>query len=181
MPQRPLEARRTVAPRARRPDASFASRVRFREAGARGISALVALINEAYRPVDWWLFGHVRTSEDELRRSLSDPETTHVVAEVDGELAGHFALHLRQDGAEFGLVARAEQFAGQGLPALLVQEAERRARDAGYEEMELGCIRENGLQAYYESLGYRGVREERSRQWGAQQDFTLVHMRRKLR
>lgn len=141
---------------------------------------LVRVINDAYRRIDWWLFGHARTTDDELLLSLADPATTLIVVEVDGKLAGHVALHLRPGRAEFGLMARAPEFAGTGLPSLIVEEVERRARDAGYEEMHLGCIRENGLQEYYESLGYEAVSEERSRLWRALQDFTLVHMRKGL-
>ena len=155
--------------------------VRFRLVRAADVPALVALINDAYRPVDWWLFKQLRTDASDLRERLADPQAQPIVAEHDGRIAGHLALWLRPDEAEFGLLATAVELQGRGIGTLLVEEAERRARDAGYAEIGLHCVHENGLPAYYASLGYRVTHEERGRMWGADRDWTLVQMAKALR
>ncbi|MBF6599539.1 MAG: GNAT family N-acetyltransferase [Dehalococcoidia bacterium] len=180
MPQRPIEARRTVGASHRTPDAATRAGVRIREATPGDVPALVTLINAAYKPVDWWLFEQLRTDGEELLDALADPDGTLIVAEMDGALAGHLALWLRPDEAHFGLLATGPAFQGRGIAPLLIAEAERRARDAGYHALGLGCIRENGLPAYYESLGYRVTQESPSRLWDARQEFTYVEMAKDL-
>lgn len=155
--------------------------VRFRPARAADVPALVALINDAYRPVDWWLFKQLRTDADELRERLADPQAQLIIAEHDGRISGHLALWLRPDEAEFGLLATAVDLQGRGIATLLVEEAERLARDIGYAKIRLHCVQENGLPAYYASLGYRVTHEERGRMWDATQEWTHVYMVKELR
>jgi predicted N-acetyltransferase YhbS len=181
MPQCPLEARRTVGAAHRDADAGTRAAVRIRDATADDVPALVELINAAYKPVDWWLFGQLRTDGEELRDALHDPDGRLIVAEIDGVLAGHLALWLRPDKAHFGLLATAVAQQGRGIAPLLIEEAERRARDAGYEELGLGCVRENGLPPYYESLGYRVASESTGQLWDAKEEFTFVQMSKALR
>jgi len=181
MPQRPLEARRTVGGAHRTADAALRSAVHIREAAPDDVPALVELINAAYQPVDWWLFGQYRTDAEELSDALHDPDGQLIVAEVDGALAGHLVLWLRPDEAHFGLLATDVAYQGRGIAPLLIAEAERRARDAGYLSIGLGCIAENGLPGYYASLGYEVVSESRGQLWDANQEFTFVQMSKGLR
>ena len=83
--------------------------------------------------------------------------------------------------------ATAPGMQGRGIATMLMQEAERRARDAGFDRLQLGCIRENGLQDYYESLGFSVDREERTRRaphtdaTDATTEYTSVYMSKELR
>jgi GNAT superfamily N-acetyltransferase len=180
MPQRALQARRVVGA-ARTPDAATRAAVRFRLATAGDVPALVALINAAYAPVDWWLFGHARTDGAETRAALADARAQVSVGELEGRAVAHGILRLEDAAAELGLVAVAPEAQSRGIGALLIAETERRARDAGFDVLYLHCIRENGLPAYYAALGYAEAGEERTRNWGARQEFTLVHMTKALR
>ncbi len=181
MPQRPLEARRTVGGAHRTADAALRDAMILRTATEADVPALVELINAAYQPVDWWLFGQYRTDAEELRDALHDPDGQLIVAEVDGILAGHLVLWLRPDEAHFGLLATDVGHEGRGIAPLLIAEAERCARGAGYANIGLGCIAENGLPAYYASLGYEVVSESRGQLWDAKQEFTYVQMSKSLR
>ncbi|HZP58087.1 MAG TPA: GNAT family N-acetyltransferase [Dehalococcoidia bacterium] len=157
--------------------------MRFRLATAGDVPALVALINAAYAPVDWWLFGHARTDGAETRAALADARAHAqvIVGELEGRAVAHGILRLEDAAAELGLVAVARQAQSRGIGALLIAETERRARDAGFDALHLHCIRENGLPAYYAALGYAEAGEERTRDWGARREFTLVHMTKALR
>jgi len=182
MPQRPIEARRPVAAaRAKQPDAATTESVRLRDGTADDAPALVALINAAYRPVDWWLFEQLRTDAEELSDVFANPDAQVIVAEIDGSVAGDVVLTLRPGAADIGLVAVAPDAQGRGIATLMIAEAERRARAAGHDALHLHCIRENGLQPYYESLGYAAAGEEHGRMWESLHEFTLVHMRKVLR
>ena len=154
--------------------------MRLRDGTADDVPTLVALINAAYKPIDWWLFEQLRTDGEELERLAVDPNGEMIVAELDGRTVGHVALTMEDDGAHVGLVAVDPAVQGRGIATLLMAEAERRTRDAGREALHLHCIRENGLQEYYESLGYAAADEERGRMWDALHEFTLVHMRKDL-
>ena len=184
MPQRPIEARRPVAPaHAKQPDAETRAAVRLREALPAESPALVELINAVYKPVDWWIFEQLRTDVDEIARLVDDDAVAVIVAEMDGGVVGHVALTMSEGDADahIGLVAVAREAQGRGVGTLLMAEAERRAGAAGRTETHLHCVRENGLQEYYESLGYAVCGEERGRMWGALHEFTLVEMKKDLR
>jgi GNAT superfamily N-acetyltransferase len=154
--------------------------VRFRSASEADVRALVELINAAYEPVDFWLFGVLRTDAEQLHVLLADREVSLVVAELDSGLAGHVELSFRHGRAMFGLLATASPARGRGVGTLLVEEAERRARAAGFRAIWLECVRENGLEDYYDSLGYRTVATEEGRMWDARHDWTLARMKKDL-
>lgn len=172
--------------RAKPPDPALRARIRIRDARPDDAAAIVSLVNAAYRPRDWWLFGVLRTSEDEYRASTTKPGAASIVAELHADAAGHVALWLEPDGAWLGMLATAPSMQGRGIATLLMDEAERRARDAGYREMRLDCVRENGLVEYYESLAYTIEHEERGRvrphaaAGDATRDWTRVYMRKPL-
>ena len=195
MPQRPLEARRAVAPaRAKQPEASLLARVVVRNATGADVPALVRLINDAYRPIDWWLFERPRVRDEaDYRDELERTGGTSIIAELDGRAVAHTVLWLHRDGAWpgawIGMFATAPQMQGRGIATMLMDEAERRARGAGFDRLQLGCIRENGLQDYYESLGFTVDREERTRRVphssgdaiAATAEYTSVYMSKELR
>lgn len=157
--------------------------MRLRDATEDDIPALVAVINAAYTPIDWWLFGRLRTSVAEYREEMSRPGASAVVAELHGSIVAHIAISLGYwDGAAwFGKLSTAPEAQGQGVATLLVEEAERRARDAGYDLLYLDCVRENGLVEYYASLGYAVEHEEVGRDLESLHDWTRTTMSKRLR
>lgn len=183
--QRPIGSTpRRMPGAAKQPSAEVRARVRLRDATEDDIQALVDIINAAYRPVDWWLFGRLRTSEEEYRRELGKPGAQSIIAERDSEPVAHVALWLERSGtwagAWIGMVATAPQAQGQGIATLLAEEVERRAASAGFRVVKLSCVRENGLVEYYESLGYEVEREERGLMWDALHEWTHTYMRKAL-
>ena len=63
---------------------------------------------------------------------------------------------------------------------MLIGEAERAARDAGFDTLTLDCARELGLPPFYASLGYTVVREDVGMYLGAERPITKVTMTKKL-
>jgi GNAT superfamily N-acetyltransferase len=147
----------TAPVRAKSPDAAFAASVAFRLATHTDVHALVPMINDAYMREAWRL-PPPRTDDAHLHEELGQPWTRMILAEVDGALAGSINLALHEE-PHFGLFAVAKRHQGRGLAALLVAEAERRAREAGRTTMRCDCAKELGLAPFYESLGYRIERE----------------------
>jgi ribosomal protein S18 acetylase RimI-like enzyme len=186
MPQRALEARDAVGVArpacARQPDAGVRASLRLRAPEPRVIPALVELINAAYKPRDWWLFEQLRTSEEGFLHETGKPGAQSIVGEIDGRPVAHVVLWLQDDGAWIGMLATAVEQQGRGIATVLVEEAERRARAAGYSELRLDCVRENGMPAYSESLGFLIEREERGRGHTrtAADEWTRVYMRKRL-
>ncbi len=153
----------------------------LRLANEADVPALVALINDAYKPIDWWLFGRLRTSEDDYRNETGKTGAHTIVAEIAGAIVAHAVLWLQEDGAWIGLFATARDRQGRGIGTIVMEEAEHRARAAGFTRLQLDCVRENGLQAYYESLGFAVEREEHGRMRDATADWTRVYMAKVLR
>jgi GNAT superfamily N-acetyltransferase len=180
MSQRPLEERIPVAAHPHEPEAAFAERVRMRDATADDIATLVPLINAAYRERDGWLFSRMRVDEEFLREEFGDERTTTIVADIDGGTAGFAVVRRRDDHAEFGLLAVHRAWQRNGLARLIVAHAEKLSRDAGFSELRLDCIRENGLPPFYEALGFTVHAESFASRWNSSQPFTLVEMRKSL-
>jgi ribosomal protein S18 acetylase RimI-like enzyme len=186
MPQRPIEARDAVAPnaRAKQPSASVRARLVLRDATNADVPKLVSIINDAYKAVDWWLFQRERTDEADLRREMAKPGAVSVVGEINGVPVAHVLVWLNASepfrGAWIGMLAVAPECQGRGIATALVEEAERRMVDGGYNEALLDCVRENGLVGYYQSLGFSVIREERGRHWEATAEWTRVYMSKPL-
>ena len=192
MPQRPLEARRALAPaRAKEPEPWLLERIRVRDGNDADVPALVRLINEAYRPVDWWIFERPRVRDEaEYRNELETSGGKGIVVDLDGVPVAHAVLWLNRDqwrGASIGMFATAREVQGKGIATILMHEAERRAREAGFDRLNLDCVRENGLPDYYESLGFTAEREKRmlahphSNSGNATSEWTRVYMSKELR
>jgi ribosomal protein S18 acetylase RimI-like enzyme len=180
MPQRALEVGDAVAPRAKRPDTAFATRVRFRTGDGGDVPTATAVINEAYLR-EAWLLPPPRITEDRLREEMGDPGAALVIAEVDGELAGCVRLRHRERDTYFGLLAVATSHQGRGLASMLVGRVEEMARDAGSPAVRLDCAKENNLVPLYESMGYRVEREVPDSYYGTKGPITVSYMAKELR
>jgi ribosomal protein S18 acetylase RimI-like enzyme len=180
VPQRPIEERDAVAPRAKQPDAAVAARVRFRVGGDADVPAVVPLINEAYLR-EAWLLPPPRTTVDDLREELLTPGAALLIAEVDGALAGCVRIKQRERDTYFGLLAVAPAQQGRGLASLIVAKVEEIARRAGSEAVRLDCAKENKLPPLYESMGYIVEREETDAYYGKKGPITVSHMKKDLR
>ncbi len=193
MPQRSLEARRTLAPaRAKEPDPALVARIVVRDATNADVPAIVRLVNDAYRPVDWWIFERARVSDEaEYRDEVEKKGGVGLVVELDATPVAHAAIWFDSDwspgSAWVGMFATVPDMQGHGIGTVLMREAERRARDAGFDRLHLDCVRENGLTDYYESLGFTVDSEERRRGLphgeprDAAAEWTLVNMSKDLR
>jgi GNAT superfamily N-acetyltransferase len=180
MPQRPLEERDAVAPRAKQPDAALAARVRFRVGGDADVPAVVPLINEAYLR-EAWLLPPPRTTVGDLRDELRVPGAALLIAELDGALAGCARIKRREHDTYFGLLAVAKAQQGRGLASLIVAQIEEMARVAGSDTVRLDCAKKNNLVPLYESMGYVLEREEPGAYYGAKGPITVSHLKKDLR
>jgi len=180
MPQRPLQERDAVAPRAKQPDAAVAARVRFRVGGDADVPAVVPLINEAYLR-EAWLLPPPRTTVADLGEELRAPGAALLIAEIDGALAGCARIKQRERDTYFGLLAVATAQQGRGLASLIVARIEEMARAAGSEAVRLDCAKENNLVPLYESMGYSVEREEPGSYYGTKGPITVSHMKKDLR
>ena len=179
MPQRPIEERDALAPRAKRPDASLRERVSFRAGGDRDVPAAVALINEAYLR-EAWLLPPPRTSIDDLREELLEPGASLLLVEIDGALAGCSRVIQRQDHTYFGLLAVLPAHQGRGLASLIVERIEESAGASGSKAVRLDCAKQNNLVPLYESMGYMVELEEPSGYYGTTGPITVAHMKKDL-
>lgn len=104
----------------------------------------------------------VRQAVEELLTSLGEHQRL-LVALVDGALAGWLVLS-RSDSAlvrHWGTVTRVQSdlpYRGRGIGVALMQEAARAARDdLGLEQLHVEVRGGQGLEAFYERLGWREV------------------------
>lgn len=179
MPQRPIQERDAVSV----PGSALAIRL----ATPADIEPLATMINEAYRVSERGLFAKDRTSMEEIADAMKTGTLVLVAETSDGSLAGSLQLHLSGDEAHFALLAADTARQGNGMGRTLTADAEQRALAAGHTEMQIECIGEVGLRAYYERLGYRvhhvdeeALGSERSIAWGATRPWTMLHMRKRL-
>ena len=138
--------------------------VRFRDAGAEDVPDVVRLVESAYRGEssrEGWtteadLLDGQRTDAAGVAELLADPASTVLLAESDddGLLA---CCHLQVSGARayFGLFAVRPRRQGTGLGSALLDEARRRAREAGCEFLEISVLRQREeLLAFYRRRGF---------------------------
>jgi GNAT superfamily N-acetyltransferase len=137
-------------------------------------AAIAQLINEVYAigEAGLWHDGARRTSAAEIARNVADAQLAG--AWLDGELVGCVRLRvIDEQTAEFGMLSAQPLRQGIGIGRALVGFAEDRARDLGFERMQLELIKPRAwshpakelLHGWYSRLGYQQVRSD---------DFAMV-------
>jgi GNAT superfamily N-acetyltransferase len=128
--------------------------VSVRRAGAADAAALAALLGE---------LGYATAPADVEARLT---ETTALVAELDGEVAGALTLSIVPVVHEPGgwcritMLVVAEHARRQGLARTLVAEAEDIARDRGCGRIEVtSALHRDGAHDFYRGMGYGQVSE----------------------
>ncbi|HSL72036.1 MAG TPA: GNAT family N-acetyltransferase [Longimicrobiales bacterium] len=129
-----------------------------REATADDVSALVEVINLAYRVEDDFAIGD-RTSPDSVAAMIREPNSNFLVAPASGDnpvrLAGAVYVQARDDRGFFGPLAVDPAHQGRGLGKALVSAAEAYCRARGCQHMDLDVLSlRPELIPFYQSLGY---------------------------
>lgn len=114
------------------------------------------------------LYGGAKTptrgeAEDLFTRVLLDPNQKTLVAEVYAEVVGTLVLavlpNLAHGGASYAVVENVvvdEDYRGEGIGRALMEEAVRRAREAGAYKMALcSNLDREGAHEFYRSLGMK--------------------------
>ncbi|HSD86114.1 MAG TPA: GNAT family N-acetyltransferase [Kofleriaceae bacterium] len=159
--------------------------VTIRFARVSDVPVVVELVNLAFEH-EGWLIPGPRLCDADATRELFGPDLITLVATLEDTVVGavrvRFADEHRQPCAtpELGLLAVHPDAQARGLGSMLVRAAERLARGAGCDAIELKCGRELGLEAYYKALGYEWVDEEFGPKFGSYRPFTLVTLQRRL-
>lgn len=137
----------------------------FRDATDADVTALVELIESAYRGdssrAGWTTEADIlqgrRTDPQGVRAVVDGPGSRLLVVERDGDLIACCQLEHRGEAAYFGMFAVRPALQGAGLGKVIIAEAERTVRETwGAREMHMTVIsvREE-LIAWYERRGYR--------------------------
>ncbi|MCD0449828.1 GNAT family N-acetyltransferase [Actinocorallia sp. API 0066] len=142
----------------------------FREAGATDVTAVVALVESAYRGessrAGWTteadLLDGRRTDESAVAELVGGgPDHRVLLAESDGDLVACCHLERRGHGAYFGMFAVRPTLQGGGLGRLMLAEAERVAHTAWHaRELRMTVISVRAeLLAWYQRRGYHPTGE----------------------
>jgi GNAT superfamily N-acetyltransferase len=137
----------------------------FRTAQTTDISALIALVESAYRGdtsrAGWTteadMLDGQRIDADSLQKTLSAPDNRILIAEHDGEMLA--CCHIEKQAnssAYFGMFSVRPGRQGGGIGKLLLAEAERQARDDFHcprMDMTVIDIRDSLIE-FYERRGY---------------------------
>jgi GNAT superfamily N-acetyltransferase len=145
-----------------------ATSITIRGATPDDIPALVAMVNAAYRKSE----GHVFPTTDRVDRTRAMDQISEIeVAVVGGQIAGCVRVDLSGEAAYFGLLSTDLSRQRSGIASMLIEHAERMARDAGHTLMRIDVIREGGNVPFYERRGYRILRETDGQVWNGGQDW----------
>ena len=110
------------------------------------------LVNLAFRVERFFVYGD-RINSAQVKTMFQTG--TFLLAETSGQLAGAIYLELRGDRAYFGLLSVDPSQQRQGMGRALINEAERRARMAGCEFMDILIVNlRTELTPVYEKMGY---------------------------
>jgi len=137
----------------------------FRDATEADVTALVELIESAYRGdssrAGWTTEADIlkgrRTDPQGVREVVEGPGSRLLVVERDGALVACCQLEHRGEAAYFGMFAVRPVLQGAGLGKVIIAEAERTVRESwGAREMHMTVISARAeLIAWYERRGYR--------------------------
>lgn len=138
--------------------------IRFRRATRRDVSAIVALVESAYRGeasrAGWTteadLLDGQRTDAREIGELIAGPSSQVILAERGGELVGCVALKAESAHAYLGMLTVRPTLQGGGAGRALLGEAERVAREElGRSTMRMTVIAQRPeLLAWYGRRGY---------------------------
>ncbi|WP_432507106.1 GNAT family N-acetyltransferase [Kineococcus arenarius] len=150
---------------------------RFREAGPADVSAVVALVESAYRGessrAGWTteadLLDGRRTDEEGVAAIVADPDAVLLLAErpaggpADARLLGCCELRRTGDAAYFGTFAVRPVLQGGGIGASLLARADAEAvRRWGSAALEMTVIAQRAdLIAWYERRGFTATGQRR--------------------
>ncbi len=126
-----------------------------RDAVAADIPEIVRVTNIAYRVEEFFKRGD-RTSADDIRRRMNEPNASFVVIESDaGTLAGAVWMEILKDRGHFGLLAVDPAHQGKGIARALIDGVEQRctARGCHHVDIEVVNLRED-LPPFYSKLGF---------------------------
>lgn len=145
---------------------AFINELSFRKALQSDVTAIVALVNSAYRGdssrAGWTteadILGGQRTDEAEIARLIAEAGSEFMLCVRDGEIAGSVHL-LRQDAdtAYLGMLVTQPGLQGRGLGSRLMDEAERFLTEQwGVLRLHMQVITlRDELIAFYERRGFR--------------------------
>lgn len=136
----------------------------FRAATAADVSALAALVNQAYRSeasqAGWTTEGHLlagpRIDAATLLELLAAPAAVLLLAELSSNLAGCVYLENKGSYLYLSLLAVAPAAQAHGLGRQLLAQAETHARRAGCTTIRMSVLAQRAeLLAWYERQDYR--------------------------
>jgi len=150
--------------------------MQLREASADDVSALVALVNSAYRGdssrAGWTteaeLLGGQRIDAERLAETIATPDNVVLVHEAEGVPVGCVHLERIGDAAYLGMLTVRPTLQGAGLGRRLLEAAERFAvRAWGVASIHMTVIVQRAeLIAWYERRGYVRTGERRPFPYG---------------
>jgi predicted N-acetyltransferase YhbS len=124
----------------------------IRAAAGTDIERIIALVNLAFGVERFFVYGD-RINSDQVKAMFQTG--TFLLAETSGQLVGCIYLELRSDRAYFGLLSVDPSLQRQGIGRGLVNDAERRAREARCEFMDILAVNVRPeLPPIYQGMGY---------------------------
>ena len=129
----------------------------------QNIKRLSDLINEVYDDAEsgMWKRKGIRTNPAEVERLLRAQAL--ILAEIDGMLVGSVNINFFSDGVgEFGMLVADRRYRGSGIGSVLVEHAEKWARQNACHTMRLEILAprhwthpsKNFLRQWYSRIGY---------------------------
>ena len=142
---------------------SYATSLSFRPAVAADVTAIVPLVESAYRGESglrgWTTESHLldgqRTDSPAVAAIIAAPDSMVLLAECNGALQACCQLERQERAGYFGMFAVVPTLQGAGIGKAVLAEAERFARETwGCDTMRMTVIEQRGeLIAWYERRG----------------------------
>jgi len=152
----------------------------LREATAKDIAKIVALINEAYLPAEGFLYEGPRIDTDEVRGKL-DKGTFLLQPNSVGALDGCVYVEVRDEVGYFGLLAVSSDRQHHGLGRKLIASAEAYFKTHACGAVEIDVVNHRQeLFGFYGGLGYHVVGQRPFDDQRLQRPSYFVIMRKTL-